>query len=130
MLVIKELSILYKILIFCVATVLFVLINMIKNMIKKLINLFIKFFLSIPGRFILLSKGIIVIEKNNLSSGLLFIKCKKNLVFDRNLCERNNNKYSFFEIILILYKYYVKLLMLRNLYNIKVSSDAIYISSN
>ena len=69
MLVIKELSILYKILIFWEATVLFVIINMIKNMFKKLINLFIKFYLSIPGRFILLSKGIIVIEKNNLSSG-------------------------------------------------------------
>tara|TARA_B100000123_G_C25516338_1_gene334614 strand:+ start:500 stop:634 length:135 start_codon:yes stop_codon:yes gene_type:complete len=38
-------------------------------MIKKLINLFIRFYLSIPGRLILLSKGIIVIEKNNLSSG-------------------------------------------------------------
>ena len=69
-LVTKELFILYNIWIFWDAIILPEMKNILKNMIKKLINLFIKFYLSIPGRFILLSNGIIVIEKNNLSSGL------------------------------------------------------------
>ena len=69
MLVTKELFILYNIWTFWEAIILLEKKNIFKNIIKKLINLFIKFYLSIPGRLILLPKGIIVIEKNNLSSG-------------------------------------------------------------